>query len=254
MTIVRAAAAALAFALASGASAAVVIEGKEGDKTQRFVMDGKKLRLESGEGSEAMIFDAATQRSIQLDPATKTYTEFKKEDLDKLQAMMKERGGPKKVRTTKYEKTGKTDTALGKSCDVYRVVESDAEADDTEQTLCLAPFGTFGVNREDFAPFRAFGEFASQLSGGEVERSWADVPGIPVIAWEKEDGQRKETFRATKVERRSVPATAFEVPAGWKKGPSVGEQMRDMQQQMPPEVQEQMQQRTREQMKHQGAK
>jgi hypothetical protein len=232
MPLARLSAVTAALLAATAAHAGVVIEGKDDGETQRFVMEGQKLRMDTGEGQEAMIFDGAAKKTIQLDPANKTYTEFTQADLGQMQAMAKERGGPKKVRTTKYEKTGRTDEAIGKRCDVYRVVESDAEPDDEEQTLCLAPFGTFGVGRDDFAPFRAFGEFASQLAGGEIERSWADLPGIPLIAWEKEGDETRETFRATKVEKRRVAASEFAVPAGWTKGPSVSEQMKQYEQQM----------------------
>jgi hypothetical protein len=227
------AAAALALLSTGSARAGVVIEGTDDGETQRFVMDGQKLRLESGKQGEAMIFDGAKKTSVQLDPANKTYTEFTNEDLAAIQAMAKTSGVGKKVRSTRYEKTGKTDKALGKSCDVYRVVESGGEPgeEQDEQTVCLAPFGTFGISRADFAPFTAFGDYASQLAGGEIDRGWADIPGVPLIAWEKEDGETKETFRATKVEKKSVPASEFAVPAGWKKGPGFAEQMRQMKQQ-----------------------
>jgi len=216
--------------LATAARAGVVIEGKDEGETQRFVMEGQKLRIDTGEDG-VMIFDAAAQKTIHLDPANKTYTEFTQAELARMRGAANERA-PKRPRTTKYEKTGRTDEAVGKKCDVYRVVESDAEPDDEEQTLCLASFGTFGVSRDDFAPFRAFGEFASQLSGGEVERSWADLPGIPLIAWEKEGAETRETFRATKVEKRRVAASEFAAPAGWKKGPGLAEQMKEYEKQM----------------------
>lgn len=229
MPVFRPFAAALALALSSTASAGVVIEGKdasEGEeaKVQRFLMEGQKLRIETAGGNEAMIFDGATKTSLQLDAEHKTYTEFTSQDLAKMKEMMKQGGHQPKVRSRKYEKTGKKDTALGKSCDVYRVVETGGDERNDEE-MCVAPYGTFGVQRADFAPFRAFGDFASQLSGGELERSWADLPGVPLIAWETEGGQRKETFRATKVEKRSIPASEFSVPAGFKKGPSFSEQM-----------------------------
>jgi hypothetical protein len=228
MPLARVAAAVIAVLAAPSARGGVVIEGKDEGEAQRFVMEGQKLRMDTGEQKESMIFDAATKRSVQLYPSSKTYTEFTADDLTKIQVLMKERGGAKKARTTKYEKTGKTEEALGKKCDVYRVVESDAETREEEQSLCLAPFGTFGVSRDDFAPFRAFGEYASQLSGGEVERSWADLPGIPLIAWETEKGETRESFRATKVEKRHVPASEFTVPAGWKKTPGFAEQMEQL--------------------------
>ena len=40
------------------ASAGVVIEGKEGEDTSRILLEGQKLRMESGSG--VMIFDGAT--------------------------------------------------------------------------------------------------------------------------------------------------------------------------------------------------
>jgi len=228
MPFARLAATALLLVPALAANAGVIIEGKDGEETQRFLMEGKKLRMDSGKDGDAMIFDSASQTSVQLDPGNKTYTEFTKEDLAQIQAMAK--GPTKKARTVKYEKTGKSDKALGKTCDVYRVVESGDDGEDEEQTMCVAPFAAFGMSRSDFAPFLAFGDFASQLSGGELERSWADLPGVPLIAWEEEDGQMRETFRATSVEKRSVPASEFTVPAGWKKGPGFAEQMRQMKQ------------------------
>jgi uncharacterized protein DUF4412 len=208
------------------ASAGVVIEGKEGEKTSRILLEGQKLRMESGSGS--MIFDGATKRSVQLDPEKKTYVEFTKEDLARMNAMVAQSGRPKdkKAWTVKYEKSGKTEKALGQSCDVYRVVHGERPEDKEE--MCLAPFGAFGVEKSDFAAFRAFGEFASEMGGGEIDRSWADIPGVPLITWDLEGGERKEEFRATKVEKRSIPASEFAVPAGWKKGPGFAEQMQQM--------------------------
>jgi hypothetical protein len=233
----------LALAASSRALAGVVIEGSELDgkeqKTSRFLMEGQKLRVETADG-DAMIFDGATKQSVQLDPSEKSYTEFTPEDVAKMKAMMEQAraagasagaGAPvvKKVGKIRYEKTGKTDKALGKGCDVYRVLGADGQID---EEMCLAPWGAFGVDRADFAGFRAFGEFASDMSGGEVQRDWADLPGIPLIAWDKEGEARTESFRATKIEKRSIPASEFSVPAGWKKNPGFAEQMRQMEQQM----------------------
>ena len=241
-----AAASAAALLAASPAFAGVVIEGtgEEGEENQRFLMDGQKLRFDTGSGADAMIFDASTKQMVHVDAANKTFTEFTKEDAAQVQAMSKGVQKEKSARTTRYEKTGKSDKALGKSCDVYRVIESDAEEGE-EETICVAPFGTFGISRGDFAPFLAFGDFASQLSGGGVDRGWADLPGVPLIAWEKDDEGTRETFRATKVEKRSVPASEFAVPAGFKKGPGFAEQMREMQkaqQEMQQQLQQQLQQ------------
>jgi hypothetical protein len=106
------------------------------------------------------------------------------------------------------------------------VVHGDRPEDQEE--MCVAPFGSFGVAKSDLAAFRAFGEFTSEMGGGEIDRSWADLPGVPLVTWDIDGGERKEEFRATKVEKRSIPASEFTVPAGWKKGPGFAEQMQQI--------------------------
>jgi hypothetical protein len=230
----------LAVAVPLAARAGVVIEGKgKGEKPQRFVMDGQKLRMEHGD-REYVIFDAAAKKMTQVQPAKGAYTEFTQADMDAMNAMVKQaqeqHGAPKadaKAWSVKYEKTGKSDSALGKSCDVYRMATSTGAEKTHDSEMCLAPFGAFGIDKGDFAAFRAFGEFASQMGTGRATtQSWADIPGVPLIGWDVDGGERKETFRATKVEKRSVPASEFTVPAGLKKGPNFAEQMKQLQQQM----------------------
>ena len=227
MNVARLAVALVALTASLGARAGVVIEGISEEKPQRIVMDGQKLRVDS-DGSHAVVFDGATKRSLQLDLKGKTYTEITKEDMAALQAMMKQAGAaaPPKPAAPKFEKTGKSEQVLGKRCDLYRVVESSGTPGDE---MCIAPFGTFGVERADLAGFRALGDFASEMTGGDgFEKSWADVPGLPLASWEVEGGERRETFRATKVEKRSVPASEFAAPAGFKKNPGFADQMKQL--------------------------
>jgi hypothetical protein len=233
MSHTRIALAVLAIATASRVSAGVVIEGTGGDGEekgrQRFLMEGHKLRVDSRDGENAMIFDGATKRMIQLDAKERSYLEITQDDAAKLKAMRAQIGAAaaKKPLSRRYEKAGRSDSALGKSCDVYRVVLGEGRS---EEELCVAPFGTFGVERSDFESFRAFGQYASDVSGGAVERDWADLPGVPLIAWHTSGGARRESFRATKVEKRSIAATEFSVPAGWTRKPGVAEQLEQLEQ------------------------
>lgn len=237
MSLVRVVALA-AVLLALPARAGVVIEGKEGEQAQRIVMEGQKLRMEGrdAEGKSVMIFDGGARRSVQLHPDKKSYVEFTNDDLKAMAAMAKQaqarHGAPapakKKDPSTRYQKTGRTESALGKRCDVYAVKDGDA----AEEEMCIVPFGTFGVQKEDFTALRSFGEFTADMAGGDLDRGWADLPGVPLLAWKLEDGDRKETFRATKIEKARVPASEFAVPAGWKKEPGFTEQMRQMKEQM----------------------
>lgn len=227
---IRLAALAVALAATPRALAGVVFEmtqtSDETKDVQRMLIDGKKLRMETRGGAQVVIFDGDAQRMLQLDAASRSYTEFTREDLARMKEMMsqaraKAGAAAPKAPAVRYEKTGRTDQALGKRCDVYRLVQDDGAGGE----LCLAPFGTFGVDRGDLGGFRALGELTSEMAGGDVERGWADVPGVPLVGWDVEGGERRETFRTTKVEKRGVAASEFAVPAGWKKNPGFAEQM-----------------------------
>jgi hypothetical protein len=222
----------LALSAASRTRAGVLIEGTSSDREskgpERFLVEGQRVRIESKGGEHAAIFDGASKRMIQLDAPNRSYTEITEADMAKIRAMMAERSGApeRKPLSRRYEKTGKTDKALGNSCDVYRAVGSDGQS---HEELCVAPFGTFGVQRSDFEGFRALGLYASSLAGRDGESSWADLPGVPLIAWRTRGGAREESFRATKVEKRSIPASEFSAPAGWTKKPGPAEQLEQLQ-------------------------
>lgn len=218
--------AAAALASPPAALAGALIEGTDEETPSRILMEGPKVRIESG--GQVMIFDGAAKRSLQIDVEQRTYTEFTKDDFAKMREMMKQAGASApasgKPRSTRYEKTGKTEQALGKRCEIYRITE-DGQA---SGEMCIAPFGTFGVQRADFEGFRAIGELATELTGGELDKNWADLPGVPLLSWDVEGGERRESFRATKVEKRSVPASEFAAPAGFERQPGFAEQMRQM--------------------------
>ena len=217
---------------ASRASGGALIEGTSGDRgatgPERMLADGQNVRVEMKGGERAVIFDGAGKRMIQLEPASRSYTEITQADMEKVRALMSQHGAApeKKPISRRYEKTGRTDSALGKSCEVYRAVDAEGKSHDE---LCLAPFGSFGVERSDFEGFRALGAFANAMAGREGERNWAEIPGVPLIGWRTEGGARKETFRATKVEKRSFPASEFSVPAGWTRRPGPAEQLEQLQ-------------------------
>jgi hypothetical protein len=216
---------------ASRASGGVLIEGTSGDRgakgPERFLAEGQNVRVETKDGESALIFDGAGKRMIQVDEATRSYTVITQADMEKVRALMSQRGAApsKKPFSRRYEKTARTDSALGKPCEVYRAVDAEGKSHDE---LCIAPFGSFGVERSDFEGFRGLGAFANAMAGHEGEQNWADLPGVPLVAWRTEGGARKETFRATKVEKRSIPATEFSVPAGWTRKPGPVEQLEQL--------------------------
>jgi hypothetical protein len=220
----RLAVAVLGLAAAPGARAGVLIEGAGGETPYRILTDGPRVRLEVV-GSHATVFDGAARRSLVLDLANETYTELSPADLARTEATRKQAGAaasaPARPRAARYERIRRTE-ALGRRCDVYRLVEGDGARTET----CVAAFGSFGVERADLAAFRPLGELASELTGVALVRNWADLPGVPLVAWELEDGVTRETFRATKLEKRAIPASEFTAPPGWKRSPGRAEQMK----------------------------
>jgi hypothetical protein len=214
----RLAVAALVLAASLGARAGILIEGTDGETPYRILTDGPRVRLEIV-GSRATVFDGAARRSLQLDLANETYTELTKDDLGK------EAGAaapaPARPRAARFERIRRSE-ALGRRCDVYRLVEGVGPRTET----CVASFGSFGVERADLAGFRPLGALASEMTGVALVRNWADLPGVPLVAWELEDGVPRETFRATKLEKRTIPPSEFTAPPGWKRNPPLAGQMK----------------------------
>jgi hypothetical protein len=220
----RLAVAVLGLAAAPGARAGVLIEGAGGETPYRILTDGPRVRLEVG--SQATVFDGAARRSLVLDLANETYTELSPAGDRAQTAAAREQAGaaasaPARAREARFERVRRTE-ALGRRCDVYRLVEGDGVRTET----CVAAFGSFGVERADLAAFRPLGELASELTGVALVRNWADLPGVPLVAWELEDGVPRETFRATKLEKRAIPASEFTAPPGWTRSPGRAEQMK----------------------------
>ena len=240
MPIVRIAApvffAALALALPPPARAAVVIEGKDGDEAQRIVMEGSKLRMEGEDqqGKSVMIYDGDAKRSVQLHP--------EEEELRGVHARRPEedgRDGEGRARE------GGRDGAKGEGRDALREdrphrpgaredvrrVRGEGRGRVEGRGVCIVPFGTWraaaGLRRA--ARVR---RLRGRSAGGDVDRSWADLPGVPVASWRIEGGERRAAFRATKIEKVKVPASEFAVPPGWTKEPGFTEQMEALQKQV----------------------
>jgi hypothetical protein len=217
LPLARLAVAALVLASALAARAGVLIEGTDGETPYRILAEGPRVRVETV-GSHATVFDGAARRALLLDLANETYVELTKDDLARLEAAAKRTGAVAPAAASppaaRFERTGRT-AALGRRCDVYRLVEGDV----ARTEICVAAFGSFGVERADLAGFRPLGALASEMTGVALVRSWADLPGVPLVSWELEDGVPRETFRATKLEKRTIETSEFTAPAGWKRNP-----------------------------------
>ena len=211
-------------AAAPGARAGILIEGEGGDTSYRILTDGPRVRLELV-GSRATVFDGAAKRSLELDLANETYAERSTEELRRPAQAGEQAGAaapaPAPPRAARFERTRRAE-AMGRRCDVYRLVEGEGARTET----CVAAFGSFGVERADLAAFRPLGALSGELAGVALVRNWADLPGVPLVAWELEDGVPRETFRATRLEKRAIPTSEFTAPPGWKRTAGLAERVK----------------------------
>lgn len=220
------------------ARAGLLIEGTEGGEASTTVLQGKRLRVEVAGGEGAMIWDGESRKILYIEPREKQYSEITEGEAKaasaeaekslaqmppEIRARLEEQmGGSRKAAArpvVKWERTGKTDVALGRSCDVYRqLLDGKLQGE-----ACLIPFDALKIEATDLAALESFAQYMQALSPvGAQTAGWTELtkaPGFPVITWEVEDGKRTEQFRATKVERTAVSAERFQVPAGFKKVP-----------------------------------
>jgi hypothetical protein len=132
--------------------------------------------------------------------------------------------GKPKVYTSKD--TGKSDSSEGRKCRVWHLL-ADGEV---YEELCVVPFSTF-PGKEDFEKtFKEIGEAFSGLASGfpgagDQVKARSTVNGYPVRVRPYVNGQPRGTEIVLKSwTEESVPASSFEIPAGYKKRdmPSMG--------------------------------
>ena len=169
---------------------------KEMTGTMDCLIKGQKVRINSEmKGhSSAMIMDSAARQTIMLMPEQKAYMvyPFPKPKSDS--------GKPK----GSFSKTGKTQEILGHTCEewLYRGEK------DQVSTWCASGLGSFT------------GMFQNGKSLNRNE--WVEAikhKGLFPLKTEMRDGDGnvKMTMEATKIDKRSVSASEFEVPSDYKK-------------------------------------
>ncbi len=168
-----------------------------GSTAIKIEMKGPKSRAEAGLAGFTMvsITDADAKKTWTLEPMTHSYTET---DLGALAAA--------KPKVT-ARKTGRSDKVAGRDCDVYEIDDPSGATGHTE--FCMASGLTMmalGLSGP-FAMFAKDGTWGDVLSHGfPLRMVMRDASGAPFM-----------TMEATRIERRSVPDSEFEIPAGYAK-------------------------------------
>ncbi len=133
--------------------------------------------------------------------------------MDKAQAEVN-----KTMAKSKITDTGKSEVVAGHKCEIFHA--SDAE-DGTETDACIA---------SDMGTFAMFNRPGSQGHGGGAESMLSRVQSFfsgkggffPLKVTTSKGGKVEETFTATSIEAKSVPASEFAPPAGFTAMPGMG--------------------------------
>ncbi len=169
-----------------------------------FEVKGDKVRTQTGMLGASMvtISDASAKKTWLLNNVAHTYTEI---DLSKPSTT------PTITKSAaKANNTGRHDTVAGYPCDVWDV--DDPSVGHTE--VCVASgvrMFALGLSGP-FAMFTREGDAWSEVmsKGFPIRIAMIDTHGTPVMKLE-----------ATRIEKKSLPDSDFEVPAGYTKTPSI---------------------------------
>ena len=163
-------------------------------KVITYDVKGPKMRFEAPDTAGPMsggyvIFDTASKKMIAVQDAKKTAMVM---DVGAMDTMTNPAGGAHPTPTV--DKTGKTDTVAGYSCDIWKVSEASGEKAD----VCVAK----GIS------FPSLGRHAGWMSSLEG--------GFPLRAVTFDaTGKEKSRMEVTKVEKKSLDDAQFQVPAGY---------------------------------------
>jgi hypothetical protein len=122
---------------------------------------------------------------------------------------------PKRV----LKNTGRTESAGGIKCTVWEASEGGQKAEE----LCAAAPGAVPGGDDMLKTLREVGElfkgFAQNLNAaGTGESAWRDldtIKGVPIISRSFEGGKVTAENRLSAARKESVPASQFEIPAGY---------------------------------------
>ena len=118
----------------------------------------------------------------------------------------------KAIGDVKLTKTGRTATVAGVSCQIYHASRTN-ERGTKEGEACFAK----GVGLAMMDIFAGMGGRGGGNSAVEAFHDLAKEDLHMLKAWELKDGSEQGTLEAVKIDRKSVDASLFAIPAGFTK-------------------------------------
>jgi hypothetical protein len=164
-----------------------------------FDIKGQKMRFDmpseaAAAGGGYAIYDASTKKITSVSDAKKMAFV-----IDMNQAPTGPGADPAMAKKPNIDKTGKTDTVAGYSCEIWNITEDSGD----KGALCVAK----GIS------------FPKMPMGGRHNSSWmndnADFFPLRMVMSDA-TGNEKSRMEVTKIEKKSIDDSKFDVPAGYK--------------------------------------
>lgn len=202
---------------------AMRISAPEGAMELKYLMKGDRMAMVMTAPASAGPIAGAEIRMI-TDPAAKTMTMlmplppgmagggFLPPDTKGMKSVTPldgaEVAAAGKVSSETIKKLGTSQTIAGMKCDDFEVTENGATT-----MMCLAT----GVGRFSYPSLGGGGMGGRGRGGAAPSPAWSKAlgghPGFPLKVWTPADG--KVAMEVTSIDRGSVPASTFEIPAGY---------------------------------------
>lgn len=215
--------------------------GPVGERTEEMWAMPKMMKGVTKETGETFIVRLDKELLITIDPKEKTYSEItfaemesmmkkasgqmdakmaemqkKLADMPEEQRKMVEQmmagkmpGRPKDAKV-EVEKTGDKKTISGYACTKYAVTQDGKEAMTLWVTKDVKGFASM---RKDLEEFSKRMMAMNPMGGKGLGEGYKKIDGFPI----RTEMSGAFTSTVTKIEEKSTPASAFEVPAGYKK-------------------------------------
>ncbi|HEX7601910.1 MAG TPA: DUF4412 domain-containing protein [Polyangiaceae bacterium] len=180
-------------------------------KVEVYEVKGDKLRLEDPERHNYVIFNGAEKKIIEVDDAKKTAMVIEVDQMEKMSAQMAPAAAhapstpPPSEWESSVDMAAGTDVIAGYACDKWKITETNKKTGKIRKTdACLAK----GIGFPDMT-----------MGRGGTTKSWmaklvADK-FFPLRVVMTEDGVEQEKMEVTKIEKKTLAASRFEVPPGY---------------------------------------
>jgi len=187
-----------------------------------------KMRIEDrilnppGEG--VLLWDYSTGKGTALMAPTRTYTII---DFMGMQAEYRKNYNIKEYKFPKLADTGKKETIAGHTCEHYKVTDEQKDyysglPVEVNMDMCVAKgLGYLGVGGAEGSMGMPYLAGTEDISNASPEwKSLLEGGAFPLKMSTTRDGQKPYSLEVTKIERKSVDASLFAIPPGYKEAKS----------------------------------